>query len=118
MPDSTEHLGKAARNEAFLSALTGLPVRYPEWEITAMFYSALHYGDAFLATLGEHPTNHHRRIARLDAETPVGRALARLFDASMSARYNIPPAPESYADALRSNEFRQVKTELLQRLAL
>ena len=116
MPDAQEHLGKAARNEAFLAALTHLPVRYPEWEITAMFYAALHYGDAFLATLGEHPTNHHRRIARLDAETVAGPALARLFDASMSARYHIPPAPLDYADGLRSNEFRQVKAEMLQRL--
>ena len=41
--------------------MASLPERYTEWEVTMLFYSALHYVDAFLATRGLHPQSHLER---------------------------------------------------------
>ena len=41
-----EYLEKAERNEKLADTLASLPERYTEWEVTALFYSALHYVNA------------------------------------------------------------------------
>ena len=56
-----EHLTKAERNERFVEAISVISERFPEWEITVLFYSALHYASAFLASQGHNPEDHRRR---------------------------------------------------------
>ena len=118
MPTSQEHLAQARRNEEFLVTIRALPVRYAEWETVALFYSALHYVDAFLATLGEHPRNHRIRIARVNSATALQHEYQDLFDASMEARYEALTPTTARADHLMVGPFLRVKEEMLSLLGI
>lgn len=113
MPASQEHLAQARRNEEFLAAIRALPVRYAEWETTTLFYAALHYVDAFLATIGEHPRNHRIRIARVNAVSSLRDEYQNLFNASIEARYETLPFTPQQVDQLMAGPFLRVKEEML-----
>ena len=111
-----EHLAKARRNESLLEDLSNLPTRYTEWEVTVMFYSALHFVSAFLATLGEHPENHHQRKKLVAQLTRIAAEYEDLREASNEARYDfVEFSPELVAD-LRFNSFDRVVNEMTTRI--
>lgn len=113
MPGEQEHLVQARRNEEFLLLIRELPVRYAEWEVTTLFYSALHYVDAFLATLNEHPRSHRARIDRVRSATSLRDEYRNLYNASMEARYGTIPFPTGQLDWLRTGAFSRVKAGML-----
>ena len=108
-----EHLVLAQRNEQFVDAITSLPQRFPEWEITALFYSALHYASAFLATQGHNPENHHRRNQLIGDLTNVGTDYQNLYRLSLNARYKRSTYAPARADTIKAGPFRRVKEEIL-----
>lgn len=59
MPLRDDHLNQAQHNLEFTESLD--PTKYSDWIATGLFYTALHYVDAFLATKGHHPGKHDVR---------------------------------------------------------
>jgi uncharacterized protein (UPF0332 family) len=61
VPQRHEHLSRAKQTEQLALALNrDLPVCI-DWAVAMLFYSALHYIDAFLAGKNVHPRNHNQR---------------------------------------------------------
>lgn len=113
MPALHRHLPQAERNESAADAIASLPDRHPDWEVTMLFYSALHYVDAFLATRGLHPRNHCERHDLLSNLTDISEYYQILFKRSMNARYHIYHFTPPEADRIRNGAFRRVKEGIL-----
>ena len=113
MSDWQQYLRKAERNERLADELASLPQRYPEWEITTLFYSALHYVNAFLATQGQSTNYHRERYDLLDSQTTLGKDYDTLFQRSMNARYDYDEFTTQEADQLKAGPFRSVKEGIL-----
>jgi hypothetical protein len=58
MPSKDEHLAKAVNNKKFADSLDASDSTSVGWALTALFYSALHYVDAFNAKFNHHCNNH------------------------------------------------------------
>lgn len=92
MPSENAHLGQAEHNLALYDGLDRK--KYSDWASTVLFYSALHYVDAYLArNLGVHPNGHADRDKYIN--TVVALKAARndyreLKDYCHNARYAPP----------------------------
>lgn len=118
MPTLQRHLAQAERNERLADAMASATERYMEWEVTVLFYSALHYVDAFLATRGLHPKNHYDRKQLVANQTNVARYYEILFKRSMNARYHFYQFTPQEVDRIRDGAFRRVKEGILALLAI
>ncbi len=65
MPFKEQHLQQVKHNEAFIENLKRSNDFY-SWQIVGLFYSALHYIEAFLAKKGNHSFSHENRHNRMD----------------------------------------------------
>src|SRR5689334_12600174 len=96
MPDIKTHLRQADHNEHLVAFLEGTP--YPDWAVTAIFYSALHHVDAYFHTENIHCRVHFDRdteIARNRATRPIYKEYGHLKMLSEEARYNgNKPSPQ------------------------
>ena len=113
MPNLNQHLALAESNKRFAESIASLPVRFPGWETTVLFYSALHYVDAFLATQGIHPRNHDSRIESVKSYIRSWEDYRHLYRLSLGARYNMASFTPAVADAVKAGPFRRVKDEIL-----
>ncbi len=66
MPDKEQHLNRAKHNWNFYKTITDS--EYLDWSVNALFYTALHYVDAYLDTEGYDPTNHGKRLTLVSSE--------------------------------------------------
>ena len=82
-----------------------------------LFYSALHYVDAFLATLGMHPRTHCERNDLLANLTDLAVYYQVLSKRSMNARYDLYQFTPAEVDRIRNGAFRRVKEGILALLA-
>ena len=91
MPSKGEHLTKADNNRRFAD---GLGVASPTsigWAITALFYSALHYIEAYNAKFNTHFRKHellNQDIERNPILNPIWEDYRDLSEFSWNARYN------------------------------
>jgi hypothetical protein len=92
LPTAKQHLGQATRNEKLAATLS--KTEYREWTVTVIFYSAVHYIEAFLAGHGHHCDDHAERNERI-AEIPQLRTIRKEYDTlrtlSRQARYHALP---------------------------
>jgi len=102
MPARDNHITQARHNRDFFGSFD--TSRYSDWAATVLFYTALHYIDAFLATQGgpqgQHPNRHDVRdnyMTRIQELKPIASDYFRLKNFSSSARYN-PPSPFTPAE--------------------
>lgn len=87
MPDRAEHRTRAEHNEFLVQNLDN---PFFDWKVTGLFYSALHYVDAYLAVRNIHPPTHAVRLGhtRTDPKLqPVSRDYRELLNESRTARY-------------------------------
>ena len=112
-----EYLEKAERNEKLADTLASLPERYTEWEVTALFYSALHYVNAFLEVKGLRPTIHHARLRLVSRLTGFVKEYENLSQKSVNARYKMDEFTSQEVDSIKAGEFRIVKEGALALLA-
>jgi hypothetical protein len=101
LPSETDHVLKAEHNEFFVSQ-TDNP--FFDWKLTGIFYSALHYVDAYLATMGIHPPSHAIRLGHVRTDpklTTIRRDYRELLNESRTARYE-PPATFDLTDTNRA----------------
>lgn len=115
MPLRDDHLNQAQHNLEFSESLD--PASYPDWLATGLFYTALHYIDAFLATKGYHPGKHDVRdgfVAKVQELRPLHDHYRALKDSSRTARY-YPPASFSPAHLqnLRNIHLERIRVGLL-----
>ena len=108
-----EHLAQVVRNEEFANAISGLETRFTEWEVTALFYSALHYVNAFLATHGYEAKNHYHRRNLIALYTNLSNEYDNLFQHSLDARYELKQFTPEEVELLKADDFRRVKEEIL-----
>ncbi len=78
-----------------------------------MFYSALHYASAFLATQGHSPQIHHQRNNMVWNLTNAGTDYQNLYRLSLNTRYQRSTYTPTQADTIRTGPFRRVKEEML-----
>jgi hypothetical protein len=91
LPFSKEqHLQRAADNEAFAK---GIDLSVPNnigWHITATFYAAVHYIQAYLSSHGKYPVLHTARDAAISKDHRISGVFPdyrELKDKSREARY-------------------------------
>ena len=113
MPALQQHLAQAVRNEEFSDAIGGLQIRFTQWEITALFYSGLHYVDAFLATQEQHPSNHQERRRLVGQHTTLRAEYENLYDLSIKARYATTEFTSQDVERLKAGDFRTLKEGIL-----
>ena len=118
MPGVQEHLVQAGHNETFFGRID--VGSFSDWAVTVLFYSALHYIDAYLATQGYYdPGGHDVRedLIRRDSNVrPLYPSYARLKNFSRSARYYGSRYSDSQVTGLYRGSFEPIKRHLLTRL--
>lgn len=114
MPTRDEHLAQARHNADFYSTVD--KAGYKDWAATVLFYTALHYVDALLATKGMHPPKHKTRdvaVSSVFELRPIFSHYSALKNASYNARYNVPSGFSSaYISQLESVHLAAVKNEV------
>ena len=119
MASESGHLEQADRNERCSEALSGLnPTRFTEWEVTTLFYSALHYLEAYLARNGidyRHPKKHSQRKNELANHAELDSIVMNylsLQDYSENARYELASYSEAEVAMFRDDEFVPIRDEI------
>jgi len=90
MPSKTRHRQQALHNYAVYEYLNASPQATTDWQITVLFYAALHYVDAYLANIDVHPRSHEDRDAYVSVLADlrhVASSYLQLRDRTMDARY-------------------------------
>jgi len=93
-----QFINKAKHNEDFLTSLEShFPDEYLDWKLVVIFYSALHYTNAFFKFKNvPHPHNHTERKEKIDpgnqnASLPFSQECYKLYmelyDYAHNARY-------------------------------
>ena len=93
MPQREQHLARADENEKLALGLSRQHGFCVDWAITMLFYSGLHWIDAYLAGKNFHPANHEIRddeVEKNGSLSDIFRDYRRLKDLSRAARYEIP----------------------------
>jgi hypothetical protein len=122
MAGRAAHLAKAGHNERFsdrLAEMNAETERFEDWEVTSLFYAAVHLADAYLANLGGHPVSHVQPEA---GKVPGRNQLVRrhiplvwphyrqLQNLSHVERYDAEARiPRAQVDRARSREYEAVK---------
>ena len=70
MPEKQKHIEQAEHNHSFWQSLDVTRTDYLDWIVIGMFYEAVHWVEAFLASTGHHSRNHHERETKI-AKTPA-----------------------------------------------
>lgn len=102
---AAEHLGKARENEEFARSLGTTTRCSIEWSVTANFYAALHYVQAYFAarqiTFKLH-TNRATALARGAKLNGIYQDYRELQDLSEAARYEV--------NGIKLNDLTQAET--------
>ncbi len=109
MPKVHDHVTKAKHDEAFVLSLELSTTPYLDWAITALFYAALHYVEAYFATMKRHSPDHRTRDSAVHRDFKIKgiyNDYNELKNYSINARYYMVPFSES-----------DVRKNLLPRLA-
>lgn len=88
----SEHVGKARDNEEFARSLGAPTICALEWSITANFYAALHYVQAYFATQNvtfKLHTNRATAIARDAGLKTIYQDYREMQDSSEAARHEV-----------------------------
>jgi hypothetical protein len=115
MPSEQEHLTQARHNEAFVQSLGIQAIAYLDWAVTGIFYAALHYIEAFLATQSVHSPAHRSRetlFRRFPQLNPIYSEYRTLKDDSEGARYRLEVFTAHEVQALLDNELATIKRQL------
>ncbi len=119
MPARDDHIWQARHNASFYATLD--KGAFKDWAATVLFYTGLHYIDAFLAERRNiHPSTHKFRdntVAMIAELRPIYRDYSALKDASFNARY-IPRTPftDKYVYDLENTHLAKIKSQLGQHI--
>ena len=106
MPNTNEHLAKAQGNKTFAYNLSVTTPTAIGWALTALFYSALHYVEAYNAKYHQHFSRHEdlsREIGRNPVLQPIYDDYKDLLAFSWNARYR--PVQYDAAKLVEAKEY-------------
>ena len=119
MPSESQHLNQADRNESCFQSLTSLnPSRFTEWEVVTLFYSALHYMEAYLARnnkINPHPKKHAQRKTEISRHAELDSIVENYFslhDYSANARYELQTFSEAEVAMLHQDEYLPIRESI------
>lgn len=112
MPKLVLHEGQIASNEAFYKELNQNGSNYYDWLITILFYTILHYADAYCAKVNKGIIkfeNHRSRETRLNSliEEKYYYMYLQLKNRSRMARYDVAMIGDD-ANAQWSNIYKDL----------
>ncbi len=119
MPDRRNHLRQAGHNEKFINHFELDSTIFLDWVVTGIFYSALHYVEAYLATKDIHLRKHKARDAyfqKLSDLKRIYRDYRTLKDDSEGARYDLQQFQPQEVHQLFTQEFNTIKNHILRLL--
>ena len=90
MPSKADHQRKAQHDEQFVSSFDLATTPFLDWVITALFYSGLHYVEAYFATRGLHSADHRTRDSAIQRDVNIKQLYddySELKNFSINARY-------------------------------
>ncbi|MGO4881924.1 MAG: hypothetical protein ACLP59_14015 [Bryobacteraceae bacterium] len=105
MASKDEHLSKARENQAFAESLINNSRAEREWGLIIRFYSAVHYIEAYLASVGCGASTHSERRRAVGGRrelAAIARPFNELYNLAWNARYLCLDCP--LADVLRAHE--------------
>lgn len=114
MPSAKEHLWQANHNEECYDLL--ITSEFLDWAVSCIFYSALHYIDAYLANQDYHPQTHDKRtslVARERVLKKIYREYRWLKDESEGARYRVKRFKQNEVEDLKNEPFERIKGYIL-----
>jgi uncharacterized membrane protein len=91
-PAPSDHVKKADANKHFGYAMNAKIPTAAGWALVAMFYSALHYAEAYLLKTSRRVTNHEQRLDAIKFDrnlTSIYAQYRHLSDYGYNARYNL-----------------------------
>lgn len=118
LSDEIQHLLKAEHNERLLGVLQGADntQEFIDWCFVILYYTALHFGDAYLAKKGIISINSHsERIKKYQKKLPSDAFISykKLEARSRIARYepeNSYTLTQEVFDNLQSKDFMKIKS--------
>ena len=119
MPSKEQHVEQASKNERFYNSFDLDKTEFLDWAVTALFYSLLHYVDAYLAVKGVkgyHPKSHANRTPLVSMESNLKQIYSkyrRLKDESELARYQIKVFKLPEVRQLKQCKFDPAKNYIL-----
>jgi len=90
MPGKSDHVRKAQHDERFVASFDLDSTPYLDWVITALFYSGLHYVEAYFATRSLHSADHRTRDSAVQRDPNLKQLYndySELKNFSINARY-------------------------------
>lgn len=109
MPTRDEHLAQATSNEAFYTQILKTGKReHLAWAVTVMFYSAVQYGRAFLASKHLLITSHQQfetHFLRATTDPGLYKHYRRLKDESERGRYDCVSFTKAEVRSLETRHF-------------
>ena len=120
MPTQGEHLKQAEHNETLYAYLDSMSPTYTDWQVTCLFYAALHYVDAYLDTQGiPRPKGHPIRNSRvLQHLSGIYDDYYELYERSRDARYDLIGFSAEDVANLRAQRFARIRTHIRTSLGL
>ena len=119
MPSRASHLGQADKNERLAIAIAEpdkFPERATEWEVTMLFYSALHLVDAFLdQSQGIHPISHRSRewyVSNVTQLRPIVSQYMNLYERSLDARYRLISISAEQISRISQDVFQPIRPHI------
>jgi hypothetical protein len=114
VPSKDAHLNQARHNFAFFQSFD--KALYPDWAVTLLFYTALHYVDAFLATKLMIPGSHVERdkcLRMVSQLKPLYYDYCHLKNSSHNARYAPPTAfTTQYINNLEAKHLANIRASI------
>ena len=84
-----------------------------DWQVTMLFYSALHYVDALFADMsGIHPKTHTSRNTLVTNQTAIAPNYIRLYNRSLDARYNMVMFTQKEVDRIIVEDFDPIRENI------
>jgi hypothetical protein len=91
-PTPADHLGKAEQNKKFGLGMISTHPTSAGWALTALFYSAVHFSEAYFLKIAKRITNHQDRFDAIRSDPTLRRIYGQymhLYDYSYNARYTL-----------------------------
>jgi len=111
MPGQAQHENQAQRNEKFFQSLDNTVSINREWIVTAAFYAALHWVEAYFDNrYGLHFTTHNaRNTAVIRFGLPVATEYLELYKWSRYARYLLHRFTQREVDELINFSYAPIR---------
>lgn len=115
MPREDEHRLRSRRNEEFAASLDISDPINENWAVVALFYSALHYVEAYFVRFGGGCVEHKQRNERFKADVGIRYAYENykyLQTLSHTARYQCSGLPDKAYEQASKIHLTAVKKQI------